>query len=100
MTRCWKNRGRNISVSCGHPDVFQETSFRSALRGEKFGHGEFLTNQGLHETFEESLTLYSRTRDMHLELIRPSEQLTEMVAGVTDHELIWTRKGGQPLVVS
>ena len=55
-----KPRGRNISVSCGHPDVFQETSFRSALRGEKSGHGEFLTNQGPHETVEEGLTLYSR----------------------------------------
>ena len=43
-----------------NPDVFQETSFRSALRGEKSGHGVFVTNRGPHETFEESLTLHSR----------------------------------------
>ena len=52
-------RGRDISVSCGHLDVFQEISFRSALRGEVSGLGEFLTNQGPHETSEEGLALHS-----------------------------------------
>ena len=53
-------RGRNVSVSCGHLDVLQETPFRLALRGKVSGNGEFLADQGSHETFETSFALHSR----------------------------------------
>ena len=53
-------RGRDVSVSCGHLDVFQETQFRLALRGKVSGNGEFLADQGSHETFETSFALHSR----------------------------------------
>ena len=55
-----RTRGRDVSVSCGHLDVFQETSFRPARRGKVSGNGEFLTNQGPHETNEESLAPHPR----------------------------------------
>ena len=51
--------------------VLQETPFRFALRGKVSGNGEFLADQGSHETSETSFALHSRTRDMHLELVRP-----------------------------
>ena len=53
-------RGRNVSVSCGHLDVFQETPFRLALCCKVSGNGEFLADQGSHETFETSFALHSR----------------------------------------
>ena len=53
--------------------------FRLALRSKVSGNGEFITNQGTHETFEKSLALHPRTRDVHLGLVRPQEQLTELV---------------------
>ena len=53
-------RGRDVSVSCGHLDVFQETPFRLALRGKVSGNGEFLADQGSHETLETSFALHSR----------------------------------------
>ena len=52
--------GRDVSVSCGHLDVLQETPFRLALRGKVPGNGEFLSDQGSHETSEKSFALYSR----------------------------------------
>ena len=54
------SEGRNVSVNCGHLDVFQETPFRLALCGKVSGNGEFLADQGSHETFETSSALYSR----------------------------------------
>ena len=55
-----RHRGRDVSVSCGLLDVFQETPFRPALRGKVSGNGEFLADQGSHETFEMSFALHSR----------------------------------------
>ena len=52
-------RGRDVSVSCGHLDVFQETSSRQALRGKDSGNGELLADRRSHETSEESLALHS-----------------------------------------
>ena len=53
-------RGRDVSVSCRHLDAFQETPFRFTLRGKVSGNGEFLADQGSHETFETSFALHSR----------------------------------------
>ena len=41
-----RTRGRDVSVSRGHLDVFQETSVRHALRGKVSGNGEFLADEG------------------------------------------------------
>ena len=70
-------RGRDVSVSCGHLDVFQETPFRLALRGKVSGTGEFLADQGSHETSETSFALHSR-HARHASGIG-SAPLTEMV---------------------
>ena len=53
-------RGRDVSVSCGHLDVFQETPFRLALRGKVPGNGECLADQGSHEMCETSFALHPR----------------------------------------
>ena len=53
-------RRRDVSVSCGHRDVIQETPFRLALRGKVPGNGEFLADQGLHRPSETKFALHSR----------------------------------------
>ena len=59
-----RTRGRDESVSRGHLDVFQETSFRLALRGKVSGNGEFLADHGgSHKTTEESLALHPEERE-------------------------------------
>ena len=80
-------RGRNVSVSCGHLDVFQETPFRLALRSKVSGNGEFLADQGSHETFETSFALHAR-HARHASGI-----------GVMDRGQTSTKNGGRLLVV-
>ena len=71
-TRC-----RDVSVSCGHFDVFEETPFRLALRGKVSGNGEFLADHA---------------RDASGIGFRPREQLTEL-NGVMDRGQTSTKNG-------
>ena len=56
-------RGRDVSVSCGHLDVFQETPSRLTPRGKVSGNGEFLADQGSHETFVKGFCAAFKARE-------------------------------------
>ena len=77
--------GRDVSVSCGPKSLAMESS--SPTRGHK-------------RRLKRVLRYIQGTRDMQLELVRPQEQLTEMVAGVMDRVPTLTKRGSQLLVVS
>ena len=68
-------RGRDVSVSCGHLDVFQETPFRLALRGKVLAMASSLWTNGHMRRLKRFLRYIPGMRDMHLELVRPREQL-------------------------
>ena len=76
--------GRDVSVSCGPKSLAMESS--SPTRGHK-------------RRLKRVLRYIQGTRDMQLELVRPQEQLTEMVAGVMDRVPTLTKRGSQLLMV-
>ena len=53
-------RGRDVSVSCGHLEYFKRRRFDLHYAAKSLGNGEFLADQGSHETSETSFALHSR----------------------------------------
>ena len=60
MESCKPKRPRRIGQLWASRCTSRETPFRLALRGNVSGNGEFLANQGSHETSETSFALHSR----------------------------------------
>ena len=70
-----------MSVSCGHLDVFQETSFRFDLNyaAKSLAMARSSPSKGHLRRLKRVLCYIQGTRDMHLEVVRPREQFTEFV---------------------
>ena len=73
-------RGRDVSASCGHVDVyFKRHRFDLHYAAKSLAMASSLPTKGHMRRLKRVLRYIQGTRDMYLELIRPREQLTELV---------------------